>query len=194
MYRRRLIILIVMVSALLGAEARLTFTQGLRQKTGGRIVLKQSAALDLLVDGRKADVITKKPAEPDTINSVNRKAPIPAHERHHQKPEQVLKDSPLVSTPTSYTTTSGWRVRFYMGGSSRVEKENAQTAGRAFKKAFPDVPVYMHFMAPHWVCLAGDFLTRAEAEAFIRRAHSVPGVRSSSMSIVKSRVKVPVNY
>lgn len=182
-----------MVSVLLTAEARLTFTQRLRQKSGGRIVLVQNPAIDLLVDGRKHDVVPPKKKTADTLNLIKDKPAPYLHKdgthAHITKEQQV--DFP--SAPTAYTTTSGWRVRFYMGGSSRTEKANAQAAGRAFKNMFPDVPVYMHFMSPHWVCVAGDFLTRAEAEAFIRRARSMPGVRASSMSIIKSRVKVPVN-
>lgn len=182
-----------MVSVLLNAEARLTFTQRLRQRSGGRIVLIQNSSIDLFVDGRKPETASSKKNATDTINALPDKPALPAHKdgqaAHFQK-EQHL---PVSTAPTAYTTTSGWRVRFYMGGSSRAEKENAQAAGRAFKSRFPDVPVYMHFMSPHWVCVAGDFLTRAEAEAFIHRARSVPGVRASSMSVIKSKVKVPVN-
>lgn len=181
-----------MVSVFLNVEARLTFTQRLRQRSGGRIVLVQNSSIDLLVDGRKPEAIPAKKNAADTINVLPDKPALSAHKDGkavHSQNEQHLS---LPTAPTAYTTTSGWRVRFYMGGSSRAEKENAQAAGRAFKSRFPDVPVYMHFMSPHWVCVAGDFLTRAEAEAFIQRVRSMPGVRSSSMSVIKSKVKVPV--
>lgn len=183
-----------MVSALLTAEARLTFTQRLRQKSGGRIVLIQNSAIDFLVDGRKPDVQPNKKKTADTLDLHNSKASLSGKgESHHTPAHKEQQQVGQPSSPTAYTTTSGWRVRFYMGGSSRADKESAQAAGRAFKSMFPDVPVYMHFMSPHWVCVAGDFLTRAEAEAFIHRARAVPGVRASSMSIIKSKVKVPVN-
>lgn len=183
-----------MVSVFLTAEARLTFTQRLRQKSGGHIVLIQDSAIDFLVDGRKPDVQPAKKKTADTLDIAKDKTSLNAKSGSHHAPvhkEQQQVGQP--TAPTAYTTTSGWRVRFYMGGSSRAEKESAQAAGRAFKSMFPDVPVYMHFMSPHWVCVAGDFLTRAEAEAFIHRARAVPGVRASSMSVIKSKVKVPVN-
>ncbi len=182
-----------MVSVFLSSEARLTFTQRLRQRSGGRIALIQNSSIDLLVDGRKPDAIPVKKKTGDTISVVKDKPSVPVHKDRLVSHSQREQHTVVPTAPTAYTTTSGWRVRFYMGGSSRAEKENAQAAGRAFKNMFPDVPVYMHFMSPHWVCVAGDFLTRAEAEAFIHRARAVPGVRASSMSVIKSKVKVPVN-
>ena len=102
--------------------------------------------------------------------------------------------APKTTAPksTAYTTRAGWRVKFFTGGSSRADKENAQAAGREFKRLFPDTPVYMHFVSPHWICVAGDFVNKEDADAFIGRVRESGQFKAAGMTVMKSRVKVPV--
>ena len=83
-------------------------------------------------------------------------------------------------------------MKFFTGGSSRADKENAQAAGREFKRLFPDTPVYMHFVSPHWICVAGDFVNKEDADAFIGRVRESGQFKAAGMTVMKSRVKVPV--
>jgi len=197
------IILVTLIAALaLPMAARLTYTQKLQQS--GRVQLKQDKTIDLLVNGREADpVVTPvaptpaKPAKPtatkpDAKKPSNTLNPAPAKQT---TPDTPAEKEPVATTPTrtstSYTSAQGYRVKFFMGGSSRADKEKAQVTGKEFKGQFPDVAVYMNFVSPHWICVAGDFNTQSEANAFIHRARA-SGYDTSSMTVVKTKIRVPV--
>ena len=186
------------MAVLVCASARITFTQRLQMKSGNRIHLRQDKEIDRLVDGREAEpVAAVTPTVPVSTNIAKTTQPTQA------KPAVKGNISTLASTtttptqtkpskPTAYTTRSGWRVKFFTGGSSRVDKENAQAAGREFKRLFPDMPVYMHFVSPHWICVAGDFVNKEDADAFIGRVRETRQFNTAGMTVMKSRVKVPV--
>ena len=190
----------LLVAVIMCASARLTFTQRLQMKSGNRIHLRQDKDIDRLVDGREAEpVVTTAPAVPASTNVAKTTQPT------QTKPAVKGNISTLASStttsapaqtksskPTAYTTRAGWRVKFFTGGSSRVDKENAQAAGREFKRLFPDMPVYMHFVSPHWICVAGDFVNKEDADAFIGRVRESRQFNTAGMTVMKSRVKVPV--
>ena len=197
------ICLLLLLMAVLSAPARLTFTQRLQQKAASRVLLRQDKDIDLLVNGREADPATAKvQTEAATPNKaeVSKNTPAKPHTNANTSPLQPKQGlsaatSPVRNTPakpSAYTTATGWRVKFFTGGSSRVDKENAQNAGREFKRLFPDTPVYMHFVSPHWICVAGDFIHKEDADAFISKVRSTGQFNTAGMTVMKSRVKVPV--
>lgn len=195
---KRLYLFMLLVAVIMSASARLTFTQRLQMKSANRIHLRQDKDIDRLVDGREAEpVVATAPSVPASTNVAKTAQPTQA------KPVVKGNISTLASStttptqtktskPTAYTTRAGWRVKFFTGGSSRVDKENAQAAGREFKRLFPDTPVYMHFVSPHWICVAGDFVNKEDADAFISRVRESRQFNTTGMTVMKSRVKVPV--
>lgn len=195
---KRLYLFMLLVAVIMSASARLTFTQRLQMKSANRIHLRQDKDIDRLVDGREAEpVVATAPSVPASTNVAKTAQPTQA------KPVvkgniSTLASSTTTSTqtktskPTAYTTRAGWRVKFFTGGSSRVDKENAQAAGREFKRLFPDTPVYMHFVSPHWICVAGDFVNKEDADAFISRVRESRQFNTAGMTVMKSRVKVPI--
>lgn len=44
----------------------------------------------------------------------------------------------------------------------------AQKAGSDVKMAYPDIPVYVHFYSPRWICRMGNFRTYEEASAVLK--------------------------
>ena len=195
---KRLYLFMLLVTVIMSASARLTFTQRLQMKSANRIHLRQDKDIDRLVDGREAEpVVATAPSVPASTNVAKTAQPKQA------KPVVKGNISTLASStttptqtktskPTAYTTRAGWRVKFFTGGSSRVDKENAQAAGREFKRLFPDTPVYMHFVSPHWICVAGDFVNKEDADAFISRVRESRQFNTTGMTVMKSRVNVPV--
>ena len=195
---KRLYLFMLLVAVIMSASARLTFTQRLQMKSANRIHLRQDKDIDRLVDGREAEpVVATAPSVPASTNVAKTAQPTQA------KPVVKGNISTLASStttptqtktskPTAYTTRAGWRVKFFTGGSSRVDKENAQAAGREFKRLFPDTPVYMHFVSPHWICVAGDFVNKEDADAFISRVRESRQFNTAGMTVMKSRVKVPI--
>ena len=51
----------------------------------------------------------------------------------------------------------GFRVQAYSGGNTRVSHQLADKAGQTAKELFPNQPIYVHFYAPRWMCLVGNF-------------------------------------
>lgn len=200
---KRIYLFTLSLTVLMSASARLTFTQRLQMKSANRIHLRQDKDIDRLVDGREAEpvaavipsapVSTKvtKPNQPNQAKPVTQGS-ISTLASTTPSASAVAPAQTKSSKPTAYTTRAGWRVKFFTGGSSRADKENAQAAGREFKRLFPDTPVYMHFVSPHWICVAGDFVNKEDADAFIGRVRESRQFNTAGMTVMKSRVKVPV--
>lgn len=63
---------------------------------------------------------------------------------------------------------NGYRVQVFAGGNSRNDRVKAQKAGSDVKMAYPDIPVYVHFYSPRWICRMGNFRTYEEASAVLK--------------------------
>ena len=63
---------------------------------------------------------------------------------------------------------NGYRVQVFAGGNSRNDRVKAQKAGSDVKMAYPDIPVYVHFYSPRWICRMGNFRTYEEARAVLK--------------------------
>ena len=63
---------------------------------------------------------------------------------------------------------NGYRVQVFAGGNSRNDRVKAQKAGSDVKMAYPDIPVYVHFYSPRWICRMGNFRTYEEASAILK--------------------------
>lgn len=203
--KRTAIICGLAVAAALPVAARLTFTQRIQQQTGNKVVLRQDQSLTLLVDGRAADPVapskgTSQPSAKSGTASSKSGSASGKSGTTTSKPSTTTPSSSTTtkspsstpSKPSGYTMQAGWRVKFFTGGGSREDKENAQAAGREFKRHFPEVSVYMHFVSPHWICLAGDFVSKEEAEAFVQKVSASGLYGNTALNIVRCKIKVPI--
>ena len=149
--------------AILSLGAKDTYTNKLKKNT--RLTICQDTTIDRLVNGRVGAtpvVVREKPKNNSAQQPAERSK---AHKVVEKKPTVSPRDTSVaVSAPKKQSTTArGDRVKIYMGGSTRVDKDNARQAGHHFKTAFPDVSVYIHFVSPHRIILARDFVTREDA-------------------------------
>lgn len=62
----------------------------------------------------------------------------------------------------------GFRVQVYSGGNTRIAHQQADKAGQKAKQLFPEQPVYVHFYAPRWMCLVGNFTNYDAAKKIMR--------------------------
>ena len=74
---------------------------------------------------------------------------------------------PLMSKDKKIQTV-GYRIQIYAGGNTRSAKEEAQKAAQYVESKYPEIPVYMDFVAPRWVCRVGDYKTIEEADQVMR--------------------------
>lgn len=183
--------LIISCFTLLSVSAKDTYTDKLKKNT--RLTICQDTTIDRLVNGNVL-------AQPVTVEKTSKSSSSQQTNKHSQPEKATLKDKTPAVTPhdTSVapssskkqtTTVRGYRVKIYMGGSTRIDKENARQAGHHFKTIFPDVSVYIHFVSPHWIILVGDFVTREEAQLFIHEIKQKGYVCAIEPTVVKSLIK-----
>lgn len=91
----------------------------------------------------------------------------PPKEKHEQAQPETKTEEPYVDTSKKVMRRSykvnGYRVQVFAGGNSRADKQKAQQAGSAVKRAMPDQPVYVHFYSPRWICRVGNYRSYEEA-------------------------------
>lgn len=102
-----------------------------------------------------------------------------AHKHETSSPEKddYEIDAPTIDTRKKVMRRSykvnGYRVQVFAGGNSRTDKTKAQQAGNKVKAAFPDIPVYVHFYSPRWICRMGNFRSYQEANAVLTQVRKM---------------------
>ena len=167
------------------AQAQQTFTDRLQQVVGsaGRIVLHQDKDITDLVNNTP-----KKPAPAPTPTpkpTAPRKQVVDTTTTTPQLPDSTAVDSLSLGPKVKI---NGFRIQVYFGDNSRKGKTEAQAAGRRFRNTFPELPVYVSFASPHWLCRAGDFRTMEEANEVLKEIRE-RGIFREAV-IVKSKINV----
>lgn len=85
----------------------------------------------------------------------------------------------------------GYRVQVYAGNYSRVSRQEANEVADKLKEEFPELPVYVFFQAPRWLCRVGDYRSIEEADAVMRRL-KVAG-KFKEVSIVREQINIPLD-
>jgi len=65
--------------------------------------------------------------------------------------------------------SKGYRIQVYTGGNKRADKQAAQQMQQKFRKKFPELACYVHFISPHWVCRVGDFPDDKSAKRYVSK-------------------------
>lgn len=152
-----------------------TFTQRLQKPVAGQgtVTIHQSDSIDRLVNlaplAGKATAAATPTASPTPGATTT---------------ETV--DTTTVKKPQSYKVT-GYRVQAFAGGNSRADRQKAEGTRNAIKQQFPNVPVYVHFYSPRWICRVGNYRTYEEAHEVLRR---VKQLGYDSAIIVKGKITV----
>lgn len=140
---------------------------------------KQSATTT--TQPRHPKIDTEKHHDNDSLRraEAEKKAKENAHKHETSSPE---KDDYEIDVPTTDTRkkvmrrsykVNGYRVQVFAGGNSRDDKTKAQQAGNKVKAAFPDIPVYVHFYSPRWICRMGNFRSYQEANAVLTQVRKM---------------------
>ena len=88
----------------------------------------------------------------------------------------------------SMKSTTGYRIQVYKGGDSRSERLKAEKIGKEIKSHYHDLPVYVHYYAPQWICRVGNYLTYEEAHQMLL---SIRQLGYTEAIIVKGKITVP---
>lgn len=187
-----------------------TFTDRLRRQNAneGSIIIYQESYLTRLLNGKSSEAVNtqKGTGKKDTSNNValskssknqkqtNGNTQTPSHANNRftvvkEADTSVISDNPAQKKIYKNSiTTYGYRIRLYVGGSSREARQKAYSVGYLFKSVYMDIPVYTHFYSPHWMCSAGNFKTYEEASRFLAELKTT-GQFGGAM-IVKSKIQI----
>ena len=188
-------ILVLCIGIPMGAGAQ-TFTQRLQKTVAGQgsVTIHQSDSIDKLVNS--AILTTKSSSTTATTSPTTPK---------HATPSTSSKTSTTTpSSPTSTTNTTvipdtvpkmirnghkitGYRVQAFAGGNSRKDRQQAEQTRNAIKSHYPNVPVYVHFYSPRWICRVGNYRTYEEAHQMLV---SLRDLGFDQATIVKGKITV----
>ena len=194
----------IMLSAVSLSYAQ-TLTQRLQKKVSGEgsVIIYQHPEIEALLNGSEYPPKVVKPiADPKPAQKEQKTAP-------HKKsgPENVnssLTSDNIVSvndktggaTSDQYgkkvfkrsVTVNGYSIRLYSGDNSRAARQKAYSVGYLFKSSYLNIPVYTHFVSPHWNCTVGNFRTYEEAQKLLSELRE--SGQFNGAIIVKSKIQV----
>jgi hypothetical protein len=190
-------ILILCAGIVTNASAQ-TFTQRIQQRTTGQgtVTVHQSTDIDQLVNeanltNGKASPTTH--ATPTTSTTPTKPTP-PAATLHSPIESTDGANATADASPVDHTKkimrgykVNGYRVQAFAGGNTRKDRLQAERTGDEIKASFPDVPVYVHFYSPRWICRIGNFRTYEEAHQMLL---SVRKMGFTQATIVKGKITV----
>ena len=193
------------IGCILVADAQSSFTQRLQKSNQGEghITVTQDKAIDELVNGPATTAATTTaPATPkntqkQTEKKENNTATNTNQDRKTEPKVQVVAERPdtvNIDSPEEIqkkimkgVKVAGYRVQVFAGGNSRNDRIKAERIGSEIKGLFPEVPVYVHFYSPRWICRMGNYRTYEEAHEVLQR---VKNNGYQSAIIVKGKITV----
>ena len=184
-----------------------TFTQRIQQQNGngqGTVVIHQDADIDKLVNSEVLN--NTKPATAATAatpSSPNQPAASHTATTSGTKPSanaNVSSSSTIGNGEAEETEpdlskkvmrggvkVNGYRVQAFAGGNSRNDRIQAERIGNNIKSHFANIPVYVHFYSPRWICRVGNYCTYEEAHQMLVQLRNLG---YNQASIVKGKITV----
>lgn len=172
---------IILLTLGLNIMAQSTYTEKIqRQEDGqGTLTIHMSKAIEDLVNGK-----TQAPAE--VAAKTTSKAASTAKAPTRQVQDSIPDSTSVTKTSGTKIRVNGYRIQVYLGGNTRKGKNEAIMMGQRVKSLFSELPVYTHFVSPHWICRVGDFRTYEEANEYFRRMKATG--RFEEAVIIRSKV------
>ena len=191
-------ILVLCIGIPMGAGAQ-TFTQRLQKPVAGQgtVTIHQSDSLDQLVNSAvlatKSITTTTKPSTTTTASA--------SHTNSTGTTAQTAKSTTTTPQVVEVPDTTGlsqkmirnghkitgYRVQAFAGGNSRKDRQQAEQVRNSIKSHYPNVPVYVHFYSPRWICRVGNYRTYEEAHQMLV---SLRNLGFDQATIVKGKITV----
>jgi len=189
-------------SFLIPAKAQ-TFTDRIQQQTAGQgtVTIHQSADIDKLVNSTtlvmsKSTSATTASGGTPSAGTLGNSASGASNATPSKRVSQLAGTPEQEQAPVDMSKkvmrggikVNGYRVQAFAGGNSRRDRQQAEQTGNNIKQHFPNVPVYVHFYSPRWICRIGNYRTYEEAHQMLV---SLRNLGYSQASIVKGKITVP---
>ncbi len=189
-------ILVLCIGIPMGAGAQ-TFTQRLQKPVAGQgsVTIHQSDSIDMLVN---TTVLTPKSTTTTTKTTSTSSSSSHSSASSVSSASSKSTTTPLVAETPDTTATStqkilrgqkvmGYRVQAFAGGNSRKDRQQAEQVRNNIKSHYPNVPVYVHFYSPRWICRVGNYRTYEEAHQMLV---SLRALGFEQATIVKGKITV----
>ena len=189
-------ILVLCIGIPMGAGAQ-TFTQRLQKPVAGQgsVTIHQSDSIDMLVN---TTVLTPKSTTTTTKTTSTSSSSSHSSASSVSSASSKSTTTPLVAETPDTTATStqkilrgqkvmGYRVQAFAGGNSRKDRQQAEQVRNSIKSHYPNVPVYVHFYSPRWICRVGNYRTYEEAHQMLV---SLRNIGFDQATIVKGKITV----
>ena len=195
-------ILVLCIGIPMGAGAQ-TFTQRLQKQPSagqGSVTIHQSDSIDKLVNTTvltttKSSTTTTK-ATPSTTSSSSATSHTSATSTTSKSTAIATATQPVETPDTTNLSQKmirnghkvmGYRVQAFAGGNSRKDRQQAEQVRNSIKSHYPNVPVYVHFYSPRWICRVGNYRTYEEAHQMLV---SLRELGFDQATIVKGKITV----
>lgn len=188
---RRLVTIVTLCAGCVLTAGAQSFTQRLQQKTQagqGTVTVSHDKAIDDLVNGQPAN-------QSKTEKQEKQEKPDSSAQKHPETtPREQARDTIDSQSDTRRKVVrggikvNGYRVQAFAGGNQRKDRLKAEQVGNTIKMNYPDVPIYVHFYSPRWICRVGNYRTYEEAHEMLMNIRKL-GI--SGASVVKGKITVP---
>lgn len=128
----------------------------------------------------KPHTYTRQPARPQTNAAATTKMSQEDEILARTKERPVDYSSKSKKIMKGGYKIKGYRLQIFNGGNKGIDKKKAQEAAEKVKKQYPNLPVYVHFYAPRWMTLCGNYRTHKEAEA-AQKQFIIAGFKKASI-------------
>jgi len=188
-------ILVLCIGIPMGAGAQ-TFTQRLQKTVAGQgsVTIHQSDSIDQLVNTtvltpKSATAPTTKPTATSTPSATSHTNVASTTSKSATPHAEETPDTTAISTQKMLRghKVMGYRVQAFAGGNSRKDRQQAEQVRNRIKSHYPNVPVYVHFYSPRWICRVGNYRTYEEAHQMLV---SLRNIGFDQATIVKGKITV----
>ena len=191
-----LLLLILCIGIPAGAGAQ-TFTQRLQRQPAagqGSVTIHQSDSIDQLVNSamlttKSSTTTTSTPRTAATQGNASTKTTtttVRTATAKTERQQEIVPDT-LPKMIRGGHKVMGYRVQAFAGGNSRKDRQQAEQVRNSIKSHYPNVPVYVHFYSPRWICRVGNYRTYEEAHQMLV---SLRELGFSQATIVKGKITI----
>ena len=200
--RHLITILILCIGIFTNADAQ-TYTQRIQKQVAGQgtVTIHQDSVIDNLVNNATLGIRSAgQPASkttPTTKPQTSQTGQTSQTSQTSQVAQPIQTNTGSEAIDTIDTSkklirngykVSGYRVQAFAGGNSRADRIKAEQIGNNIKAQYADVPVYVHFYSPRWICRVGNYRTYEEAHQMLL---SLRKMGYTQATIVKGKITVP---
>ena len=174
----------------MGAGAQ-TFTQRLQKQPSagqGSVTIHQSDSIDKLVNTTVLTTTksstTTKTSHASATSTTSKSTAIATATQPVETPDTTNLSQKMIRNGHK---VMGYRVQAFAGGNSRKDRQKAEQTRNSIKSHYPNVPVYVHFYSPRWICRVGNYRTYEEAYQMLV---SLRELGFDQATIVKGKITV----